>query len=152
MFHLFYLLWIMKKIRLFYLSVFISLTACQDTPPPHEATVNAVSFCEAVYDLDYMAAKDMATAASFPYISFIATNKVKARGPVAVSVVDTQVNEEKGDATVVCSVKNSLSINFFNGASVIVPEKQDTLHLIKESERWLVKMDNPLRNGMQSPD
>ncbi|MCS2404250.1 hypothetical protein NXY31_04900 [Bacteroides salyersiae] len=54
---------------------------------PHEATVNAVSFCEAVYDLDYMAAKDMATAASFPYISFIATNttqqhvdKVKARG------------------------------------------------------------------------
>ena len=145
MFHLFYLLWIMKKIRLFYLSVFISLTACQDTPPPHEATVNAVSFCEAVYDLDYMAAKDMATAASFPYISFIATNttqqhvdKVKARGPVAVSVVG--------------SVKNSLSINFFNGASVIVPEKQDTLHLIKESERWLVKMDNPLRNGMQSPD
>ena len=106
-----------------------------------------------------MAAKDMATAASFPYISFIATNttqqhvdKVKARGPVAVSVVDTQVNEEKGDATVVCSVKNSLSINFFNGASVIVPEKQDTLHLIKEGERWLVKMDNPLRNGMQSPD
>ncbi len=159
MFHLFYLLWIMKKIRLFYLSVFISLTACQDTPPPHEATVKAVSFCEAVYDLDYMAAKDMATAASFPYISFIATNttqqhvdKVKARGPVAVSVVDTQVNEEKGDATVVCSVKNSLSINFFNGASVIVPEKQDTLHLIKEGERWLVKMDNPLRNGMQSPD
>ena len=156
MFHLFYLLWIMKKIRLFYLSVLISLTACQDAPPPHEATVNAVSFCEAVYDLDYMAAKDMATAASF---SFIATNttqqhvdKVKARGPVAVSVVDTQVNEEKGDATVICSVKNSLSINFFNGASVIVPEKQDTLHLIKESERWLVKMDNPLRNGMQSPD
>ena len=155
MFHLFYLLWIMKKIRLFYLSVLISLTACQDTPPPHEATVNAVSFCEAVYDLDYMAAKDMA----FPYISFIATNttqqhvdKVKARGPVTVSVVDTQVNEEKGDATVICSVKNSLSINFFNGASVIVPERQDTLHLIKESERWLVKMDNPLRNGMQSPD
>lgn len=101
----------------------------------------------------------MATAASFPYISFIATNttqqhvdKVKARGPVTVSVVDTQVNEEKGDATVICSVKNSLSINFFNGASVIVPERQDTLHLIKESERWLVKMDNPLRNGMQSPD
>lgn len=149
----------MKKICLFYLSVFISFTACQDTPPPHQATVNAVSFCEAIYNLDYMTAKDMVTATSIPYISFIATNttqqhvdKVKARGPVAVNITDAQVDEEKGNATVVCSVKNSLNINFFNGASVIVPEKQDTLHLIKEGERWLVKMDNPLRNGTQSPD
>ena len=83
----------MKKIRLFYLSVLISLTACQDAPPPHEATVNAVSFCEAVYDLDYMAAKDMATAASFPYISFIATNttqqhvdKVEGRLQLVLSI------------------------------------------------------------------
>ncbi len=149
----------MKKIRLFCLSAFISFTACQDTPPPHQATVNAASFCEAIYNLDYMTAKDMVTATSIPYISFIATNttqqhvdKVKARGPVTVSVADAQVDEERGNATIVCSVKNSLSINFFNGTSVIVPEKQDTLHLIKEGERWLVKMDNPLRNGMQSPD
>ncbi|WP_455585057.1 hypothetical protein [Bacteroides sp.] len=149
----------MKKLRIFYLFfVFIGFTACHDNPP-HETVINATSFCEAFYDLDYVSAKNLATASSFPYISFIATNTaqkhidiVKARGPVTVAVVDTQVNETEGKATVVCTVKNSLNIDYFDGTSFIIPEKQDTLHLIKEGERWLVKMDNPLQSGMRNRD
>lgn len=145
--------------RIVYLFVLIGLAACQNQTPPHAAVTNALSFCEAFYDLDYVAAKDMATASSFPYISFIATNttqkhvdKVKAKGPVTVSVVNAQINEEKGEATVVCTVKNSLKIDFFDGTSTVIPEKQDTLRLIKTGELWLVKMDNPLQSGMQNHD
>lgn len=150
---------IMRKFWILSFFVLISLNACQNKKPTHAAIVSALSYCEAFYDLDYVAAKELATAASFSYISFIATNttqkhvnKVKARGPVTVSVVNAQINEEEGEATVVCTVKNSLKINFFDATSVIIPEKQDTLHLVKEGELWLVKMDNPLQSEMQNRD
>lgn len=159
MFHLFSLYKVMKKLRILSLFIILGLSACQKPVPPHEAVVNATSFCEAFYDLDYIAARDLATASSLPYLSFIATNTaqkhvdaVKARGPVVVSVADSQINEEEGIATLICSIKNSLHIDYFSGASFIIPEKQDTLYLIKEAGRWLVRMDNPLQSGTQSRD
>lgn len=149
----------MKKLRILPLFIILGLSACQKPVPPHEAVVNATSFCEAFYDLDYVAARNLATASSLPFLSFIATNTaqkhvdaVKARGPVAVSVTDAQINEEGGNATLVCAVKNSLHIDYFSGTSYIIPEKQDTLRLIKEAGRWLVRMDNPLQSGMQNRD
>ena len=69
-----------------------------------------------------------------------------------VAVISEQMNPEEGHATVICSVKNYLKADFFNGTSAILPEKQDTIHLVKEDERWLVKMDNPLQSGMQNHD
>lgn len=101
----------------------------------------------------------MVVPASLPYLSYMATNttqelidKVNAKGPVVVTVISEQMNPEEGHATVICSVKNYLKADFFNGTSAILPEKQDTIHLVKEDERWLVKMDNPLQSGMQNHD
>lgn len=149
----------MKKISILSLFILIGLAACQKPVPPHEALVNATSFCEALYDLDYVAAKHLATASSLPYISFMATNtaqkhvdEVKVRGPVAVEIVDSQIDEHAGSATLICSVKNSMHIDFFSGASSIIPVKQDTLCLTKEKGRWLVRMDNPLQSGTQNRD
>lgn len=149
----------MKKISILSLFILIALAACQKPVPPHEAVVNATSFCEALYDLDYMTAKHLSAASSLPYISFIATNtaqkhvdEVKARGPVAVDIVDAQIDEHAGSAVVICSVKNSLRIDYYSGASSIIPVKQDTLCLTKEKGRWLVRMDNPLQSGTQNRD
>lgn len=101
----------------------------------------------------------MVVPASLPYLSYMATNttqelidKVNAKGPVVVTVISEQMNPEEGHATVICSVKNYLKADFFNGTSAILSEKQDTIHLVKEGERWLVKMDNPLQSGMQNHD
>lgn len=148
----------MKILRIFYLSALISLAACQEHKQPQsEAVLNAVAFCEAFYDLDYATAKELATPASLPYIRFMATNttqehidKVRAKGPVAVGILDMQVDEEAGDAIVVCSVKNYLKADFFNGTSTVLPEKQDTVRLVKNGEHWLVRMDNPLQSGMRN--
>lgn len=127
MFHLFLFTRDMKKIQILSLFIIIGLNACQEPAPPHEAVVNATSFCEALYNLDYVAAKDLTTASSLPYISFVATNTtqkhvdaVRARGPVSVSIMEVQINEEEKNATLICLVKNSLHIDFFSGESYII--------------------------------
>lgn len=149
----------MKIVRILYFSALIGLVACQKQLPQNEAVRNAVSFCEAFYDLDYTAAKELIIPTSLPFLSYIATNttqelidKVNAKGPVIVNVINEQVNSEEGYATVVCSIKNYLKADFFNGTSTILPEKQDTIHLVKDGDQWLVRMDNPLQSGTQNHD
>lgn len=150
----------MKILRIFSLIAFMGLAAaCQKQVPQSEVVRNAIAFCETFYDLDYAATKELVVPASLPYLSYMATNttqelidKVNAKGPVVVTVISEQMNPEEGHATVICSVKNYLKTDFFNGTSAILSEKQDTIHLVKEGERWLVKMDNPLQSGMQNHD
>lgn len=159
MFHLFYSLNYENTTNILSHCFMGLAAACQKQVPQSEVVRNAIAFCETFYDLDYAATKELVVPASLPYLSYMATNttqelidKVNAKGPVVVTVISEQMNPEEGHATVICSVKNYLKADFFNGTSAILPEKQDTIHLVKEDERWLVKMDNPLQSGMQNHD
>jgi hypothetical protein len=55
-------------------------------------------------------------------------------------------------ATVICQIKNAFIINPINGKAERFSSLQDTLQLIKEGNKWLVRKDIPLQNGKQNHD
>ena len=138
--------------------VLFSCSACGKRSLENHAEKAAVAFSEAFYNLDYGVAKKLVTSSSLPYLRFLASNtdqelldKVQKKGAVQVSVVEAQL-EGDNQAIVVCLVKNYLKTDYLTRQSVVGPEKKDTLHLVKEDEEWLVRMDIPQQSGKQNRD
>ena len=55
-------------------------------------------------------------------------------------------------ATVIRQKKNAFIINPINGKAERYASMQDTLQLIKEGNKWLVRKDIPLKEGKQNHD
>lgn len=146
-----------KNILLFLLLPLFTCFGCQNQVSS-EVSETALTFCESIYNMDYKEAAEVSTPSSLPYISFLASNiteslieQIKKAGPATVVVNLTEMNEDESQATVVYTVSNSLKIDFINGTSEVIKEKQDTLRLKKEGSKWLVKMDIPQQSETQNP-
>lgn len=147
----------MKCLYILFIVLF-SCSACGKRSLENHAEKTAIAFSEAFYNLDYGAAKKLVTPSSLLYLRFLASNtsqelldEVQKKGAVDVSIVDAQV-EGDNQAIVICLVKNYLETDYLTRHSTIGAEKKDTLHLVKEGNEWLVKMDIPQQSGKQNHD
>ncbi len=61
----------------------------------------------------------------------------------------SEITPDSEMATVICQIKNAFIINPINGKAERFSSLQDTLQLIKEGNKWLVRKDIPLQNGKQ---
>lgn len=64
----------------------------------------------------------------------------------------SEITPDSEMATVICQIKNAFIINPINGKAERFSSLQDTLQLIKEGNKWLVRKDIPLQNGKQNHD
>lgn len=150
----------MNKLHTLILSL-LSFTcmSCQQQTPQTQIEQTAIDFCEAFYNFNYPVAKECSTPSSLSYLSFLASNirqthldQLKAQGAAKVSVISSEIDANAERGTVVCQIKNASVIHPISGemrrASVLL----DTLQLIREHDKWLIRKDIPLRNGKQNHD
>lgn len=150
----------MNRLQLLALSFLLfTASSCQKQSPQSEIEETAIHFCEAFYNLNYPVAKECTTPSSLPYLRFLASNiqqqhldRLKEQGAAEVSVVTSEIESNMEKATVVCLIKNALIIHPIHGNATEVNSLQDTLRMIKEDGKWLVRKDIPLQNGKQSRD
>ena len=69
-----------------------------------------------------------------------------------VSIVSSEIDANSERATVVCQIKNAFIINPINGKMKQINALQDTLELVREYNKWLIRKDIPLQNGKQNRD
>lgn len=119
----------------------------------------ALDFCEAFYNFNYPAAIKWSTPSSQSYLSFLASNiqqihldQLKKQGSAEASIIKSEIDFNSEKATVVCLIKNALIIKPIEGNTEHITSLQDTLHLIKEDGKWLVRKDIPLQNGKRNHD
>lgn len=150
----------MNKLYVFILSsLLFTCLSCQQPTPQNQIEQAAIDFCEAFYNFNYPVAQELSTPSSLSYLSFLASNvrqthldQLKAQGAAKVSIVSSEIDANSERATVVCQIKNALIINPINGEMKQINALQDTLELVREYNKWLIRKDIPLRNGKQNHD
>lgn len=150
----------MNKLHILILSFLLfTCLSCQQQTPQNQIEQTAIDFCEAFYNFNYPVAKEWSTPSSLPYFSFLASNvkqthldQLKAQGAAKVSIVSSEIDANSERATVVCQIKNALIINPINGEMKRINALQDTLELVREYNKWLIRKDIPLQNGKQNHD
>ena len=153
------LFYAMNKIHILILSL-ITFTcfSCQKQNPKTQLEEIAINFCESVYNFNY--ACEMWSPSSLSYLSFLASNiqqnhldQLKTQGAAKASIItSSEITPDSEMATVICQIKNAFIINPINGKAERFSSLQDTLQLIKESNKWLVRKDILLQNGKQNHD
>lgn len=134
--------------------------SCQKQSPHTQVEEAAINFCESFYNLNYPVAKKWSTPSSLPYLSFLASNttqthldEIRRQGAATVSIVASdEINPECEEATVICEIRNAYIIRPVGGKAERLSSLQDTLQLIKENKKWLVRKDIPQQNGKQNHD
>lgn len=150
----------MNKLHILILSVLLfTCLSCQQQTPQNQIEQTAIDFCEAFYNFNYPVAKEWSTPSSLSYLSFLASNvkqthldQLKEQGAAKVSIVSSEIDANSERATVVCQIKNALVINPINGEMKQINALQDTLELVREYNKWLIRKDIPLQNGKQNRD
>lgn len=150
----------MSKLHILILSVLLfTCLSCQQQTPQNQIEQTAIDFCEAFYNFNYPVAKEWSTPSSLSYFSFLASNvkqthldQLKEQGAAKVSIVSSEIDANSERATVVCQIKNAFIINPINGEMKQISALQDTLELVREYNKWLIRKDIPLQNGKQNRD
>ena len=145
------LFYAMKKIHILILSV-ITFTcfSCQKQNPKTQLEEIAINFCESFYNFNYPVAEEWSTPSSLSYLSL---DQLKTQGAAKASIItSSEITPDSEMATVICQIKNAFIINPINGKAERFSSLQDTLQLIKEGNKWLVRKDIPLQNGKQNHD
>ena len=151
----------MNKLHIHILSIFSFIClSCQQQTPKSQIEQTAVDFCEAFYNFNYPVAEEWSTPSSLSYLSFLASNiqqnhldQLKTQGAAKASIItSSEITPDSEMATVICQIKNAFIINPINGKAERFSSLQDTLQLIKEGNKWLVRKDIPLQNGKQNHD
>ena len=151
----------MNKLHIHILSIFSFIClSCQQQTPKSQIEQTAVDFCEAFYNFNYPVAEEWSTPSSLSYLSFLASNiqqnhldQLKTQGAAKASIItSSEITPDSEMATVICQIKNAFIINPINGKAERFSSLQDTLQLIKEGNKWLVRKDIPQQNGKQSHD
>lgn len=150
----------MNKLHTLIYSVLIfTCLSCQKQTPQTQIEQTAIDFCEAFYNFNYPVAKAWSTPSSLSYLSFLASNvrqthldQLKTRGAAKVSVISSEIDAHPEEATVVCQIKNVSVINPVSGKMEYINALQDTLRLLRENNKWLIRKDIPLQNEKQSHD
>ena len=151
----------MNKLHIHILSIFSFIClSCQQQTPKSQIEQAAVDFCEAFYNFNYPVAEEWSTPSSLSYLSFLASNiqqnhldQLKTQGAAKASIItSSEITPDSEMATVICQIKNAFIINPINGKAERFSSLQDTLQLIKEGNKWLVRKDIPLQNGKQNHD
>lgn len=150
----------MNKLYVFILSsLLFTCLSCQQPTPQNQIEQATIDFCEAFYNFNYPVAQELSTPSSLSYLSFLASNvrqthldQLKAQGAAKVSVISSEIDANSERATVVCQIKNTFIINPINGEMKQINALQDTLELVREYNKWLIRKDIPLRNGKQNHD
>ena len=151
----------MNKLHIHILSIFSFIClSCQQQTPKSQIEQTAVDFCEAFYNFNYPVAEEWSTPSSLSYLSFLASNiqqnhldQLKTQGAAKASIITaSEIPPDSEMATVICQIKNAFIINPINGKAERFSSLQDTLQLIKEGNKWLVRKDIPLQNGKQNHD
>ena len=154
------LFYAMNKIHILILSV-ITFTcfSCQKQNPKTQLEEIAINFCESFYNFNYPVAEEWSTPSSLSYLSFLASNiqqkhieQLKAQGTAKVSVVSSEIDANSERATVVCEIKNAHIISPISGEMQQISALQDTLELMRERNKWLIRMDIPRQNGKRNHD
>lgn len=140
-------------------ALLFTLSACQKENPQTIIEQTATNFCEAFYNFNYPVAKEWSTPSSLSYLSFLASNlrqehldRLRKQGPVKVSVLASTMEPDAENAIAICQIEDAYFINPVIGNAQHVSSLQDTLQLIKEDGKWLVRKDIPLQSGKQSHD
>ena len=151
----------MNKIHILILSV-ITFTcfSCQKQNPKTQLEEIAINFCESFYNFNYPVAEEWSTPSSLSYLSFLASNiqqnhldQLKTQGAAKASIViSSEIDANSEKATVVYQIKNTFVINPVEGKIEYMSSLQDTLQLVRENNKWLVRKDIPQQNGKQSHD
>lgn len=148
-----------KLYTLIYSVLIFTCLSCQQQTPQTQIEQTAIDFCEAFYNFNYPAAKAWITPSSLSYLSFLASNVrqthldlLKTRGAAKVSVISSEIDANSEKATVVYQIKNTFVINPVEGKIEYMSSLQDTLQLVRENNKWLVRKDIPQQNGKQSHD
>ena len=151
----------MNKLHTLIYSVLIfTCLSCQQQTPQTQIEQTAIDFCEAFYNFNYPVAEEWSTPSSLSYLSFLASNiqqnhldQLKTQGAAKASIItSSEITPDSEMATVICQIKNAFIINPINGKAERFSSLQDTLQLIKEGNKWLVRKDIPQQNGKQSHD
>lgn len=148
-----------KLYTLIYSVLIFTCLSCQQQTPQTQIEQTAIDFCEAFYNFNYPAAKTWCTPSSLSYLSFLASNvrqthlnQLKTQGAAKVSVISSEIDADSEEATVVCQIKNTFVINPVEEKIEYINSLQDTLQLVRENNKWLIRKDIPLQNGKQSHD
>lgn len=145
-------------IHLFSFLLFACIS-CQKQTPQTQIEKIAIDFCEAFYNFNYAVAQEWTTFSSLSYLSFLASNirqahldQLKTRGTAKVSIISSEIEADSEEATVICEIKNTFIINPINGEMKYISSLQDTLRLIRENNKWLIRKDIPQQNERQNRD
>lgn len=148
-----------KLYTLIYSVLIFTCLSCQQQTTQTQIEQTAIDFCEAFYNFNYSVAQTWSTPSSLPYLSFLASNvrqshldQLKTRGAAKVSVISSETDANSKEATVVCQINNTFVIHPVKGKIEYMSSLQDTLQLVRENHKWLVKKDIPQQNGKQSHD
>ena len=141
------------------LTLLMTCFSCQEKKAQNQLENAALSFCKAFYNFDYSEAKVWATPSSLSYLSFLASNvqqshldKLKSKGASEVSIISSQIEDGSQNAIIICEIKNVLKIDPISGEAEKVTSLLDTLQLVNDDNKWLVRKDIPQRNEMQNHD
>lgn len=133
--------------------------SCQQQTPQTQIEQAAIDFCEAFYNFNYPVAQESSTPSSLSYLSFLATNvqqthldQLKSQGAAKVSIISSEIDANTERGTVVCQIRNAFVIHPISGKMRRATMLQDTLELIRKHDKWLIRKDIPLQNGMQNRD
>jgi len=150
----------MNKLHIYIFSALLfTCISCQKQTPQTQIEEIAIDFCEAFYNFNYDVAQECTTPSSLSYLSFLASNirqthldQLKTRGVAKVSIISSEIEADSEEATVICEIKNTSIINPINGEMKYISSLQDTLRLIREKNKWLIRKDIPLQNERQNHD
>ena len=150
----------MNKLHIHILSIFSFIClSCQQQTPQNQIEQAAVDFCEAFYNFTSPVAEEWRTPSSLSYLSFLASNiqqkhieQLKAQGAAKISVVSSEIDANSERATVVCEIKNAHIISPISGEMQQISVLRDTLELMRERNKWLIRMDIPRQNGKRNHD
>ena len=141
----------MNKLHIHILSIFSFIClSCQQQTPQNQIEQAAVDFCEAFYNFNYPVAEEWSTPSSLSYLSFL--EQLKAQGAAKISVVSSEIDANSERATVVCEIKNAHIISPISGEMQQISVLRDTLELMRERNKWLIRMDIPRQNGKRNHD
>lgn len=149
----------LKSSTLIFTILLFVCSSCQQHASENQPEETASNFSKAFYNFNYPEAKKWSTSSSLPYLTFLASNTqqthldyLKVQGGANVTVLTSLVDSDAQAAIVVCEIKNSLRITPINGKAEKITAIQDTLQLVKEDGKWLVRKDIPQQNEKQNHD
>lgn len=114
---------------------------------------DALAFAENYFNFDFHAASDHSTPEGRKWIGYVASNVSEAdlivlrsyghAAEVEVNAIDTQ-----NDSTVIVtlSVSDFMSMDSIGRPGHIVDEAVFRLPMVRRQDRWLVRMEGPLRS------